>query len=256
MSKDKPAIRIEQHNTPLIITKDNIEVRLPPSDIKKVYRYFSNQQAGLNFLNGNIWFAAANRNRYYMGDPMEYYYRQHTRILTLSLSSSLTSYEEDSQLNAMPCCVEISDVTGFIQALRDDLQSETNYHKLSWLNKDELLKRAKVSGHTQQLLTIQKFQPDTSKCIEPVYMQITSLVGRKIEYYDDEIEVTPLSKEAVKRSSNIRKIHEGENEFRFEMNTSDILNKSMRNVGSALYPLIEYAKFSCPSITRHCKLLK
>lgn len=83
---------IEKPHTQLSILLDAIELHIEP--INLAYKYLASYEACKSFMNGIIWFVGTNMNRYYHGDPSEHYYRGHSKILSSTLSLSLSIHQK------------------------------------------------------------------------------------------------------------------------------------------------------------------
>lgn len=79
---------IEKPHTQLSILPDGIELSIEPG-INLAYKYLTSYESCESFMNGSIWFAGTNMNRYYHGDPTEHYYLRHSKVLSSALSLSL-----------------------------------------------------------------------------------------------------------------------------------------------------------------------
>ncbi len=192
--------------------------------------------------------------RFYMGDPTEHDYHGHSKILSPTLSLSLSPPHHTSAFKGMSC-IEIFDIDGLIHTIQNALLNDKLHHHISWLNKAVLLEKAEVIKCIQQILPIYNIKYDPTKKCDPLQLQIGSIYVRKIDYYDPSTSVKSLSIDAVRRTWNLSNKFELEAELRIELNISSLLDMNHKNPEPALHHLIEYIKLQCPNMRNYCKLI-
>lgn len=121
------------------------------------------------------------------------------------------------------------------------------------MQKAEALRKKEKQKCTPRILPVYGLNYDPYEKTDPIMTKVVSIDGREMEYYDESVPTTPLSLEAVKRTSNLRKKFEPEAELRIELNTTSLLDLQQENLEPGLHHLIQYIKLKCPSIRNYCK---
>lgn len=253
-------LQIDQTNILKVVLDPTLKLVLPQQE-RPIYRYFSSGKARDNFLNGNIYFAGVNQNRYETGeginvdnivkDKNEYFYSikntygaESTAIIIPPFSLSFTFTYDKKKTEKFWILIE--DMEGFINALKQDLLDKTDSfaHYVSWLEIEKLvrIREYKIGyvGHlpNEMPLSNEKFELGIFKidCCELSYVNKKAI----------ENKLTKLPGLAYNKSDNFLK----EDEIRLSLNSFDFKERS----GNGYRNLVKHLQLSCPSIRNFVKV--
>lgn len=272
--------------TKLAIDCNYININLPTElDCPIIYRYSQDEVVHKNFLEGNIWFAGINQNRFFHEPPDYYEYKSINGTAILASSLSFTTNPKDVENWQDLFWIKIANIAEFMKALKNDIENtkSTFCHEVSWLSKKEVIMRAGlinffdmdnskddwivaakkkatemhpgpkleaiIESEAQKLIPTIFYSPDNLSMIEndQIAMRCVGLRGYKI-CYRSKTEYKDEISDIVSSIYSKEEQFKREVEWRIELNTSSFLNEN----GHLLNPLVKHIQLRCPSVKRHC----
>lgn len=224
----------------LLFQYANIENLLcdPPSTL---FRYFGSRQARDNFLDGWIWFAGPNQNRFFaeeyggINDQYEYRTDFGTYIGEYALSFS------DELLDPSKYNIEVFNVLGLIEHVIESIKLDLG-HKISWLNS------AKLQNYRRILPQVSLVNDINTSLDAKLY--ITGVGGRKLTYENKKlVKGMPYNGlEVARKARNGNNVLEDEGEYRLYIQSGDFL--SGHNING-----VKHLEIKCPKINSFCRII-